>query len=148
CTRAAKKHFRRQAAEANVARLKLGTLIDSTPRYLKAVTGEIPVSAEKTAGTLPEISNNHDVRLVVSGACFEPCLPLAHVVGCSQVCVPVTPPDLQTTELLDKKKNDHHGDRVGAVHSRGAILQDVDVINHRKWNQINVHTAAEPDAVQ
>src|SRR4030095_17049069 len=35
-----------------------------------------------------------------------------------------------------------------AIHSRRAILQNVDVIDHRKRNQVNVYASAEPDAVQ
>src|SRR5207237_2218041 len=63
-------------------------------------------------------------------------------------CVPVTAADLQPAKLVDQKEVDHAGDRVGAVDRRGAILQDVDVIDHRKWNQVNVHASAEPDGVQ
>ena len=123
-------------------------IIASSPGYLKRVAGNVPVTAEEAAGTLPEIGDDNDIGLVISGPGFQPCLPFAHVVGCSEVCVPVTPPDLQPTELVDQKEVDHAGDRVGAVHRRRAILQDVDVINHRKRNQVNVHTAAEPDGVQ
>src|SRR5205814_7422976 len=71
-----------------------------------------------------------------------------HVVGCSQVCVSVTAPDLKPSELMYQKEVNHAGNRVGAIHSRGAILQDVDVIDHREGNEVNVHASAEPDGVQ
>ena len=57
-------------------------------------------------------------------------------------------PNLQSTEFVDQKEVDHTGNSVGAIHSRGAILQDIDVINHREGNQVNVHASAEPDRVQ
>ena len=100
------------------------------------------------AGALPEIGNDHNVGLVISGAGFDPCLPLAHFIGRSHVCVSVSAPDLQAAEFVDQEEVDHAGDRVGAIHSRGAILQDVDVIDHREWNQVNVHASADPGAVQ
>jgi hypothetical protein len=115
---------------------------------LKRVTRQVAVAAEDAAGTLPEIGDDNDIGLVISRPSFQPCLPLTHVVGRSEVCIPVTPPDLQATELVDQKEVDHAGDRVRSIHCRGAILQDVDVIDHRKRKQVNVHTAAEPDAVQ
>src|SRR5256886_10243620 len=145
------KHFREQAEPwepSNAAREISTAFIEPSKRYLKGVAGEIPVGAEKPAGTLPEIGNDHNVGLVISRAGFDPCLPLAHVVGCSHVCVSVTASDLQTTEFVDQKEIDHAGNRVGAIHRRRAILQDVDVINHWKRNQVNVHAAAESDAVQ
>src|SRR5439155_1491739 len=49
---------------------------------------------------------------------------------------------------LDQKEVNHAGDGVGAVHRRGAVLQDVDVIDHGKRNQVNVHASAESDGVQ
>src|SRR2546430_8502642 len=84
------KHFREQAEPwepSNAAREISTAFIEPSKRYLKGVAGEIPVGAEKPAGTLPEIGNDHNVGLVISRAGFDPCLPLAHVVGRSQVCV-------------------------------------------------------------
>src|SRR6266478_2843971 len=43
---------------------------------------------------------------------------------------------------------DPAGNRVGAIHSRRAILQYVDVIDHREGNEVNVHASAEPAGVQ
>src|SRR5262249_56612937 len=108
--------------------------IASTPRDLKGVTRQIAISAEEAAGALPKIRYDYNLHLIISGSSFDPCLPLAHVVRCSQVCVPVTAADLQPAELMDQKEIDHAGDRIRAVHRRGAILQDVDVIDHRKRN--------------
>src|SRR5438046_4847138 len=113
----------------------LAAIIDPTPGYFKGVTGEFPVAAEKAAGALPEIGNDHNVGLIISRAGFQPRLPLAHIVRRSEVCVPVTAPYLQPTELVYQKEVDHAGDRVGAIHSRRAILQDVDVINHHEWKE-------------
>src|SRR5205823_12982787 len=102
----------------------------------------------QAAGTFPEIGNDYDIGLVIARAGLDPCLPFTHVVGCSEVRVPITTPDLQPTELVDQKEVNHAGDGVGAVHRRGAVLQDVDVIDHGKRNQVNVHASAESDGVQ
>ena len=122
--------------------------IETSKGYVKRVSRQVAVTAEEAAGALPEIGNDYDVGLVVAGAGFQPCFPLAHVVGSAQICVPVTPTDLQSSEFVYQKEVDHAGNSVGAVHSRGAILQDVDVIDHREGNQVNVHASAEPDGVQ
>src|SRR5207247_6175481 len=121
---------------------------ESSPGYLKGVTGNVPVGTEKPAGTLPEIGNDHNLCLIVSGTGFKPGLPLAHVVRRSQVGVSIAASDLQSAELVDQKEIDHAGDRIGAIDRRGAVLQDVDVIDHWKRNQVNVHASAEPDSVQ
>src|SRR5439155_3700814 len=75
-------------------------------------------------------------------------LPLAHVIGCSQVCVPVTAPDLQTTEFVDQKEVDHASNGVGAIHSRRAILQDVDVVKHHEGKEVDIHSLAGPGDAQ
>src|SRR6266480_1019071 len=150
-TSGAKKQFRDQAEAyntSNVARETPAAIIESPKRYVKGVSRQVPVTSEDATGPLPEIGDDNDIGLVISRPGFQPCLPFAHVVGCSEVCVSVTTPDLQPTELVDQKEVDHAGDRVGAIHRRRAILQDVDVINHWKRNQVNVHAAAESDAVQ
>src|SRR6266404_4970289 len=59
-----------------------------------------------------------------------------------------SPMSLDAPKFVFQKEVDHAGNRVGAIHSRRAILQDVDVIDHREGNEVNVHAAAEPDGVQ
>src|SRR6266699_1121594 len=147
-TSGAEKHFREQAEHSNAARFSRDASIDATPGCLKGVTGNVPVAAEKAAGTLPEIGNDHNVGLVITRAGFQPRLPLAHIIRRSQVCVPVTAPDLQPTELVYQKEVDHSGNRVGAIHSRGAILQDVDVVNHHEGKKIDVYSLASPGDAQ
>ena len=91
--------------------------IDSSKSVEIPVTRKKAVSAEKTACALPEIGNDHNIGLVVSGAGFDPCFPFAHVIGRSEICVPVSAPDFQTAELMNQKEVDHAGDRVGTIHS-------------------------------
>jgi hypothetical protein len=43
---------------------------------------------------------------------------------------------------VDQKKVDHACHCVGPIHSRGAILENVHVIDHREWYQVNVHARA------
>src|SRR4029077_15549903 len=100
---------------------------------------QVPVATEDPASAFPEIRNDHNFSLVISCAGFDPCLPFTHVVRRAQVGVSVIARDLQPTKLVDQKEVNHAGDRVGAVYGGGAIFQDIDVIDHRKWNQVNVH---------
>src|SRR5215470_18064365 len=96
------------------------------------------VPAKKATSALPEIGNHYDISLVISSTGFQPCFPLAHVVGCSQVCVPIAAPDLQATEFVDQEEVDHASHCIRTIHSRGAILEDVDVIDHWEGNEVNV----------
>ena len=49
---------------------------------------------------------------------------------------------------MDQKEVDHTGNGVGAIHSRGTILEDVDVIDHREGNEVNVHASAKAGDAQ
>ena len=49
---------------------------------------------------------------------------------------------------MDQEEVNHTSDRVRTVHSRGAILQNVDVIDHGKGYQLNVRTSAKPGDAQ
>src|SRR5206468_5104076 len=144
----AEKHAREQALRRDAAGEIAAAPFESTPGDSKSVTGDVPIAAEDAAGALPEIGNDYDIGLVVAGAGFDPCLPFTHVVGCSEVCVPVSASDLEATEFVDQKEVDHAGDSIGSIHSRGAILEDIQGIDHRKGYQVNVHTSAKPSASQ
>src|SRR5207302_400447 len=95
---------------------------------------------EEPTGAFPEIGDDHDISLVISGARFQPGLPLTHFIGRSQIRVPVTAPDLQATEFVHQKEVHHAGHGVSAVDGRGTILEDVDVIDHWERNEVNVYT--------
>src|SRR5207244_10683440 len=56
----------------------------------------------------------------------------------SNIRVPIRTTKLQTTELVNQEEVAHTSYGSGSVHSRGAILQDIDVINHGEWNQLDV----------
>src|SRR6476660_7847533 len=142
------KHFREQAEHSNAARFFHDATIESPPRYLKGVTGNVPVAAKEASSPLPEIGNDHNVGLVIAGASFQPRLPLSHIVRRSKVCVPVTASNLQAAEFVDQKEVDHAGNRVGAIYSRRAILQDVDVIDHHEGKEVDIHSLAGPGDAQ
>src|SRR5919108_3702220 len=98
-TAGTEKHAREQAPAAagtDTARFFAAANIAPSKRYVKRVRREIPVAAEETASAFPEIGNDDNVRLVISGAGFQPCFPFAHIIGCSEICVPVAAPDLQS----------------------------------------------------
>ena len=144
----AEKQARKQSEASDPAREVAAAIIESSKPDEIAVGRNIAVAAKEGTATLPEIGNDHNIGLVISCAGFEPCLPLAHVIGGSEVCVSVTAPDFQSTEFMEQKKVDHSGHSIGAVHGRGALLQDVDVINHWERNKVNVHTAAGSGGAQ
>src|SRR5262249_28149107 len=97
---------------------------------------------------LPEIGDHHNIGVVVASAGFQPRFPFTHIVRRTQVRVTVTTADLQAAEFVDQEKVDHSRHSVGAIHGGSAILQDVNVIDHGKRQQVNIHTAAGPDGVQ
>src|SRR6266550_6321496 len=133
---------------SNVAREISAAVIESAPFSEIPVGRNVTVAAEKATGKLPEIGNDHNIGLVVSGARLDPCLPLAHIIGCSHVCVPVSTPDLQPTEFVEQEEVHHTRDRVRSIHSRGAILEDVHVIDHGKRYQVNVRASAKTSDAQ
>src|SRR6266487_1644104 len=132
------KHARKQANSGDATGEIAATCINSPKRNKETVMGKVPVTAEDPSGALPEIGNDYNIRLVITGAGFDPRVPLTHVIGRSQVRVSVRPANLQTAELMDQEEVDHAGDRVGAVHSRGTILEDVNVIDHRKRYKVDI----------
>src|SRR4029077_9847118 len=133
---------------SNVTRKEPAASISSSKPVEIPVARKIAVSAEKDAGALPEIGNDGDIRLCRPGAGFDPCFPPAHIVGCPEIRVPVSAPDLQAAEFVDQEEVDHTSDGVGAVHSRGAILKNVHVIDHRKGYQVNVRAVVSPSGGQ
>src|SRR5437762_10526348 len=113
-------------------------IIKSAPWVLVRVTGNVAV-ATVDGGPIVGIGNDHDIGLVISRPGNQPRLDLACVIGGAKVGIADTASDLQTTEFVFQKDVEHTGYRIAAINGRGAILQDVDMIDHRKWNQIDVH---------
>src|SRR6266480_822553 len=132
-----------QAEASYLARKTRAPKIKSPKGLRIPVAGKFTVAAEDV-GPIVEIGNHHDVGLVISHARFEPGLQLTRVVGRTHVRVPHTAPDLKATELVDQKDVEHTRHRLGAVNSRGAILEDVDVIDHREGIEVDVHTETLP----
>src|SRR5215472_9930684 len=85
----------------NVTREVPAASIGSSKPIEISVARNIAVGAEKTACALPKIGNDHDIGLVISRASFNPCLPLTHVIGRSEICVPVGATDFQAAEFVD-----------------------------------------------
>src|SRR4029077_7713057 len=112
--------------------------IKSAPGSLVRVTGNVAV-ATIDSGPIVGIGNDHDIGLVISRPGNHPGLEFSRVIGGDQVGAANTAPDLQTTEFVFQKDIEHTGYRIAAINGRGAILQDVDVINHWEGNEIDVH---------
>src|SRR5947207_2591653 len=86
----AEKQPGNQATVLHAAREIPAACIKSAKWNKETIGRNVPVTAENAAGALPEIGNHHNVGLVITGTGFQPCLPLAHVVGGSEVCVPIS----------------------------------------------------------
>src|SRR6266704_1983024 len=99
-TGAPEKQPGNQATVLHAAREIPAACVEPPKGNKEAVGRNIPVTAENPAGALPEIGNNNNIGLVITGAGFQPCLPLAHVVGGSEVCVPICSADLQAAEFV------------------------------------------------
>src|SRR5882724_8459633 len=122
----------------NLARFIGAAAIAPAKGYRLRVTGNIAVGAVN-GPLIVGIGNDKDVGLVISRTCYQPCLCFARVIGGAQVRVADTAADLETAEFMFQKNVDHTRHRIAAINGRGAILQDVDVINHWERNQIDVH---------
>src|SRR6266436_721027 len=144
----AEEHARNQTNASNATREIAAAIIEPTKRYLKPIAGNIPIPAEDTTEPLPEIGNDHDIGLVIARAGLEPSVPFAHLIGRPQIGVAVLGSDFQTTVLVNQEEVDHARDGVRSVHSRGAILEDVDVIDHRKRYQVDVRACTAPGGTQ
>src|SRR5438067_2644668 len=112
--------------------------INSTPIKRLRVTGNVAVATED-GSPIVGISNDHYIGLVISRTGNHPRLHLARVIGGAQIRVADTAADLETAEFVSQEDVDHTCHRIAAIESRGAILQDIDVINHWERNEIDVH---------
>src|SRR6476620_3362028 len=147
-SKSTEKYTGNQTATSKAARKVAAARIKSTKGVEIPIGGNVAVTTVNTTGALPEIGNDHDISFVVPGAGFDPCFPLAHVIGRSHVCISVSAPNLQATEFVDQEEVDHASDRVRSIHSRGAICKDVNVIDHRERYQVNVRASACPGSSQ
>ena len=115
-----------------------------TARIKSAPANSVRITANETVaivdgGTIVKIGNDHDIGLIISHTSFEPTFPLGCIVGGTHVCVPIAASDLKPSKSVHQKDIDHTGYCVATIKGRGAVFQDVDVINHRKWNEVDAH---------
>src|SRR5207248_6164612 len=73
------------------------------------------------------IDNN--IRLIIAGAGEQVHVEFVLIVRGAEVRVAIAAKELETAELVLVIHVEHPGDRIGAVNSRGAVFQNVDVIN-------------------
>src|SRR5438067_7731232 len=126
------------AERADDARKIRAAIIKSAPRKLVRVTGNVAITTID-GGPIVGIGNDHDIGLLISRPGNQPRLELACVIGGTQVRITNAASNLQTTEFVFQKDIEHTSHRIAAINGRSAILQNVDVINDRKWNQIDVY---------
>src|SRR5262249_60107430 len=104
------------ATTSNVTREIAAACVKSAKPVEIPVAGNVAVATENATEAFPEIRYDHDIGFVVSGAGFDPCLPFAHFIGRTHVCISVSASDFQTTEFVDQEEVYHAGDRVRSVH--------------------------------
>ena len=109
--------------------------------YCISVGSKVAITAENSL-SIVGIGNDKDVGFVISRACLQPCLGFARIVGSSHVGVPNRASDLEAAEFVYQDYVEYTRDRVGSINSRSAILQNFDAIDHREWNQVDVHANA------
>src|SRR5439155_13362350 len=61
----------------------------------------------------------------------------------AEIGVAVAGINFEAAKPVDQPNVKHTTDRVTAVNGRGAVLQNVDVINQPKWKQVEVHCSTE-----
>src|SRR5439155_9234171 len=134
----AKKQTGNQTATLHSAGFVPAAHVESSKWNKIAVAGNVAVTAEQATRALKEIGDHDYIGFVIASTSFQPRVPFTHIVGASQVCVPIVAPNLQTTEFVNQEEVDHAGHGVGSVHSRSTVLQDIDVIDHGEGNQLDV----------
>src|SRR5205814_9818932 len=77
--------------------------------------------------------------LVVTGTCEQVAGFFTSIIGETKVGVAVAGVNLQTTEAVDQEDVDHAGHSFGAVNRRGAVLQDVDVVDQTKREPVEIN---------
>src|SRR5205814_4319439 len=82
---------------------------------------------------------NHDVGFVVTGTCEQVARFFTAIVGETKVRVAIAGVNLQTTEAMDQEDVDHAGHSLGAVNRRGAVFQDVDVVDQTKREPVEIN---------
>ena len=114
------------------------TAISTAKRYRVPVASKVAVTAEN-GRPIVGIGNDQDVGFVISRACLQPCLYFARIIGSSHVGVSIRASDLEAAEFVYQDDVEHTRNRVGSINSRSAILQNFDAVDHREWNQVDVH---------
>src|SRR5207302_5802860 len=82
---------------------------------------------------------NHDVGFLITSTCEQVARFFTAIIGETKVGVAVAAVNLQTTEAMDQEHVDHASHSLGAVNRRGAILQDVDVIDQTKREPVEIN---------
>src|SRR6476660_5247136 len=122
----------------NLARPIGAAKINASPWYSLRIASKVAVTGENGL-PIVGIGNDQDIGFVISRAGNHPGFCLARIIGGAQVRIANTAAQLETAEFVFQKNIDHTCHRIAAINGRGAILQDVDVINHWERNEIDVN---------
>ena len=142
-TARAKKHAGVQAKALDAAREIAAADVVTSEGNEEGIRRNVAVPAKEPVETLVEVGDDYDIGFIVACARFDPCLPLTHLVRGSQVSISVAAANFQTTEFVDQEVVHHAGHCIRSVDRRGTVLQNVDVIDHREGNQIDIVAAEQ-----
>src|SRR5262249_10739526 len=137
-TARAEKHAGHQAQACYTTREIAAADVITSEGNEEGISRNVAVPAKEPVETLIKVGDHYDVGFIVASARFDPCLPLAHLVRGTQIGIPIGAANFQTTEFVDHEKVHHAGHCIRSVNRRGPVLQNVEVIDHRKGNQIDI----------
>src|SRR4029453_4024851 len=102
--RRSEEHLGKQPKASHTPGKVTAARVEASEGHKEAVGRDIAVTPEHTPHPLPEIGDHNDISFVIARASFDPCLPLAHLVGSAHVRVPISSANFQTTELVDQEE--------------------------------------------
>ena len=133
-----RKQYESSVTCYNFTRAIAAPSITTAEWYCLRIASKVAVAAENGVPTVA-IGNDNDIGFVISRACNQPGLGFPRIIGSSQVGVSNRASDLEPAKFVFQNDVEHTRNRVGSINSRSAILQNFDAIDHREWNQVDVH---------
>src|SRR5438128_822219 len=90
-----------QAKASHAARESAAADVVTSEGNEEGIRRNVAVPAKNPVETLVEVGDDYDIGFIVASACFDPCLPLAHLVRGPQIGIPIAAANFQTTEFVD-----------------------------------------------
>src|ERR1700730_3125861 len=120
-----------------------GTSVILTAEICAAKLFEVTVMrdirvAREDGSPIVKLRIDNNVRLVVAGAGENVRSVFGCVVGESKIGVARARIHFNPTKFVDQPNVKHARHRIGAANRRGAVFQDVDVVDQSNWERVDV----------